>query len=448
MKKQIVLVVILSIVLVLCLAAAFALNTGLFTDLVPTQTEPTAYTVSFQVQDALIAQQTVVENTTPQVLTETVPGVHITGWTDAQGQPVDPFAVPVTADICYQAVFYPELSRHVPFLFVDSDGLLLPEEPLTWEDLSRAVHALASEEAVPYLPAVSGESTPIPRADLTACLNQLFDGEAVAAAFGGTQVPTRSVFAAGMCTLLERGGDELLAFDENTLPPADITFDRQDAAALLEACTAHTVEDTGITWDQVALPTDYEPGFVNTDGQLYYVQEDHYLLRDGYVGTLYFDAGGRYTCGDAQLDATVVSVLGDLIAQNPGADRFTLLRAVYDYCHQTYTYRRTYDHPEYGSTGWEIQRAKDMFETGKGNCYSFAAIFWALSRALGYETRAVSGKVLADEQPHSWCFIELDGEDYIFDPQWQNNYTERGIFEHDMFQIPRDRFSYWLYQWE
>jgi hypothetical protein len=188
---------------------------------------------------------------------------------------------------------------------------------------------------------------------------------------------------------------------------------------------------------------------VNVDGWLYYVKEDGYLLKDANVGTLYFGADGRYTSSDEELDRMVAELLREMIAQNPDADRFALLRVIYDHCHQNHTYRRIYEgNPEYGETGWEIRLAKDMMESGKGNCYSFSAVFWALARGIGYEVRAISGKCLADEQPHSWCILELDGEDYIFDPQWQNNYTERGIDHYDMFKIPMDQIYIWLYQWE
>lgn len=445
--KKVVLIVILSIILLLGLLAVFLLNpltgakAGLF------ETTPPTYIIRFEVQGQLLSEQTVDEQTFPQPVGEHLVGLRIVSWTDAQGQPVDPFTMPVTADACYQAEIYPELTEHAPYLFLNEAGLLLPDEPLTQAALSQALHALAATGAADYFPTLSAEDIPVTHAELTQILSSFFDTEAVVAAFPDTQDPSRALFAAGMQQLLDRNTSDRLTLAEDHSIPEDITSTREDAAILLEACVDHTHEEQGITWSELDLPLPYDPGFVNIEGQLYYVQEDHHLLRDGYVGTLYFDAEGRYTSGDATLDEIVVTTLKDMAAQNPDADRFALLRVVYDYCHQNFTYRRTFDHPEYGSTGWEIQRALAMFETTKGNCYSYSAIFWALSRGLGYETRAISGKVLDDEQPHSWCIIELDGEDYFFDPQWQYNYTERNIFHYDMFQIPMDKIGFWQYQW-
>lgn len=448
MKKVILitLIVILSIVLALSLVTVSMLQGKIFNN--SSFKEPVTYTVTFQVGDTVLEQQTVVGNQFPAALTAQLPGVELLGWVDSSNLAADPFAIPATTDVTYQALFYPQLTNHVPYLFANEEGQLLPDESLTHADLALALNALAAEGAAAYFPALSEEATAVAHADLVEILAYFYPAEDIAAAFPEPQAPTRSHFAAGMNQLLGRTADEQVSLSEGSALPADITADRADAAALLEASAEHTPAADGILWSSLPLPTPYEPGFINLEGQLYYVQEDHYFLKDGYVGTLYFDPDGRYTSGDATLDATVVSILKEMVAQNPEADRFELLRIVYDHCHQNYTYRRTFDHPEYGSTGWEIQRANAMFETTKGNCYSYAAIFWALSRGLGYETRAISGKVLEDEQPHSWCIIQLeDGADYIFDPQWQYNYTERGITHHDMFKIPMERIGYWLYQW-
>lgn len=448
--KKVILVVILSIILLLSLGTVYMMYAQIFEAPAPTAaaTEPASYRVSFKINDTLIEEQTVTENQLPAVVTGQIPGVQLLRWEDAQGHPTDPFAQPVTGDTTYQAVFYPQLDGTGVYLFVDEAGLLQPDEPLTHEDVTLALNTLAAEGAAEYFPQLSLENISMTLPELKALLAYFYTDEAIGEAFADAQEATRAVFAAGMNDLLGRDTNAPVVLAEGYTIPADVTAGRADTADLLAACLAHTPAEEGITWNSLELPTPYEPGFINLEGQLYYVQEDHYFLRDGNVGTLYFDAEGRYTSGDATLDATVVSILQTLIAENPDADRFTLLRAVFEHCYENYTYRRTFDHPAYGSTGWEIQRANAMFETTKGNCYSYAAIFWALSRALGYETRAISGKVLKDEQPHSWCIIQLeeDGQDYIFDPQWQYNYIERGL-DHDMFKISMDRIGYWLYQW-
>ena len=94
-------------------------------------------------------------------------------------------------------------------------------------------------------------------------------------------------------------------------------------------------------------------------------------------------------------------------------------------------------HHEFGETGWEAQDALDMLTTGRGNCYSYAALFACLARMIGYDARAYSGRIWGApivvgfdgegqpiyEQvgmiPHAWVEIDMDGETYVFDPEMQ-----------------------------
>lgn len=443
MKK---IIVALSLCLALLLGVCVYLELG--QEAPPAPPQPDTCTVTFQILGTTVSTQTVAEGGLPERFTQTLPGVRFAGWMDENGNAVDPFTAAVTADTVYTAEAYPELAAHTPFLFPDHNGLLRPDEPLTPTDLKAALVTLAAPGADAYFPELDTGRDPITREGFTGPLTCVFGAEAVAAAFGDAQTLTRGEFAIAMHTLLGKDTAERVILLDTSGFPTDITAERADAVYLLEASVPHAPSDGGILWSEMELPTTHEPGFLHMDGWLYYVQEDGYLLRDGNVGELTFGPDGRYTCGDPVLDQTVAMLLGEFIRQNPEATRFELLRMAFDYCHQTFGYRRSWDdHPAKGSHGWEVQRAKDMFESGKGNCYGFAAAFWALARGLGYEARAISGVVLSDEQPHSWCFIEFDGKDYIFDPQWQFDYTRREIYDYDMFYLPSDDIYFWGYQW-
>ena len=416
-----------------------------------TQTKPAeTVTVEFVVAGEVISQQNLTAGQMPEMVNVEIAGLRFVSWLDDVGADVDPFAQALDADAVYTAVCYPVLLDHVAFLFADANNTIRPDDVLTEKELCDALNALASDEAVAYFPELPNGEGDVTSDGLVAVLEGFFEADSVAAAFSHVTegTVTRSAFAAGMVQLLGYNPDETVTLAENALIPVDVTGDRSDAIALLQAAVAATVDtNSEVTWADVELPVAYAPGFVNIDGWLYYVQEDHYFLKDGDLGTLHFDENGRYTCGDGALDEIVAKLLKDFIDANPDMERLEILREVYDYCHEEFGYRRTYDHPAFGENGWEIQRASAMFEKGKGNCYSFAAIFWALSRGLGYETRAISGTCLKDEQPHSWCIIEIDGADYFFDPEWEYAYHERGIYDKDMFMIPMERVSYWTYKW-
>ena len=65
----------------------------------------------------------------------------------------------------------------------------------------------------------------------------------------------------------------------------------------------------------------WEPGFHVIDGVLFYADENWDLLCDGQLGTLTFDEKGRYTSGNAELDAIVTELLAGFYEENPGASR-------------------------------------------------------------------------------------------------------------------------------
>ena len=407
-----------------------------------------SYTVRFAVAEGVESTQSVKQDQLPQqpILPE---GLWLWQWYDPAGNAVDPFSIPVSQDITYTGKAYPALTSHLPFLFLDADRLLQPYSPLTGDALQTALMSLAAPGADAYFPALPTESEAVSSAQLAQILKQFFPDTEVDSAFPDqTEEPvTRNAFAVGMYALLKRDSAELLHLGESITIPADIPLGTDSAICLLEASVPHTPMENGDTWLTLQLHSVYEPGIVNIHGYLYYVQEDGTFLRDGDVGQLHFGKDGRYTSTDTDLDKTVADILADITAAAPDGQRLDWLRTAFEYCRDSFTYRRRAGYAM-GQTGWDISDAKTMFETKKGNCYNFAAAFWALARGLGYEARAVSGTALQDHQPHGWVFIDIDGETYIFDPEWEYVYRyERNDFTKDMFMLTLSKGKYWNYRW-
>ncbi len=406
--------------------------------------ESVTFTVTFAMKGHIVSKQTVRMGDKPQEVTPQIEGLRFCGWTDSTGADIDPFAVVVKEDLRFEAVAYPELSNHVPFLFTDDVGHLRPDDMLTADDVYNALHALATAGADAYFPGLYTGSAKVSQGELTEVLSHFFPESEVFAAV--TQEPTRASFAQSMLTLLGRSIDEAQTVAEDAVIPGDVHTGRTDAAWLLEACLAHTPDENGTAWEAMELPSAYEPGFVNIEGWLYYVKEDGYFLKDGDLGDLHFGPDGRYTSGDAELDAMVAELLKKFIEENPDKTQFELLRVAYDHSYQDYKYLRKEAYLK-GATGWEIEDAKEMISTGRGNCYNFAAIFWALARGLGYEAYAISGNCTGSVQPHGWVQISFDGEPYFFDPEWHFAYINENRPVKDMFMISMDDAWYWSYDW-
>lgn len=410
-------------------------------------TEPVVYyKATFLMNGVVYGEQQVEEGQCPVSVSVSIPGLRFAYWSDESGNQVDPTNLPLEADATYVAVVHPELAEHASFLFPDESGLLQPYAALTAQDLHRALDALATDEAKLYFPSLP-ESGDISSVQLQVVLGRFFPEAKVEEALRKcSETVTRAQFAAAMCQLLERGIAEKIVLPADSVAPGDVNANIDNFQYLLEAAMDHTHDAAGISWENVELPSGLEPGFVNLEGYLYYVQDNGFFLRDADLGRLHFGPDGRYTSGDAELDKMVAEVLAPIVMTNASAERIDILRKGFEYCRDAFTYLRK-DPYNVGDIGWEIEDAKEMFGTGLGNCYNYAAAFWAVARGLGYEARAISGTCTDTDQPHGWVIIEFDGADYFFDCEWEMAYHERGVYDKDMFMIPLDKVWWWGYEW-
>lgn len=179
------------------------------------------------------------------------------------------------------------------------------------------------------------------------------------------------------------------------------------------------------------------------DGELYYIDDFDALVKDSAVGHLTFDAEGRYTSGNAELDAAVKALLDTCITADM-TDTETMLRAVYDHMRDNYRYLSgpLYDA---GTTDWAEASALTFLERGKGNCYCWAATLMYCARQLGYQAYVVGGWESNPSNVHAWTMIDWpDGQTYLFDAQLEYAYLY--MFENkpkiDMFKAAGDGLMY------
>ncbi len=120
---------------------------------------------------------------------------------------------------------------------------------------------------------------------------------------------------------------------------------------------------------------------------------------------------------DSLLAQTCLNIINSVT--NPAMTQDQKLSAVYAYVVKNHKYNRTYETP---SGNWTGQYALELFTNGYGNCYRFACGFAYLAKALGYETKVITGNVHAARggvTPHSWVEIFYNGGWYICDPELQ-----------------------------
>ena len=412
-----------------------------------TETEAPSYTVRYLVGKSLVETQFVSQGEYPEAVFYTKEGFTFSGWEDNLGQSVSPENIAIHRDTEYHARLYPKLTTHMPYLFPDEDGLLWPDQPLTAEALSEAIYALSASDEVADLDLPAGND-PLSVTGLRYYLSDFFPGNSLSGfeQFDQEAEISRAQFAVLFNDLLGRSGDEVVTVRAHAELPSDLSPGRSDYSDLLEATISHVPDEWGETWKVCNIPSRYAPGPVLIDGRLYWIDENGCFLRDADVNGLHFDQNGVYTSGDAELDGYVGEVLQNFISnQFPEADRLTLLRDAYNYTVESFTYLRK-DAFAYGAADWEIESALEMFSTQRGNCYNYAAVFWAFARGLGYDAKAWSGTITATNQPHGWVEIEMDGVNFIFDPESQMAYHERGDYSKDMFMLSADRARGWNFR--
>lgn len=217
----------------------------------------------------------------------------------------------------------------------------------------------------------------------------------------------------------------------------------------MEASLPHTYTDGdgGEAWDTYTVPAAQRgkgPQYVG--GELYYVGDDGHYVRNKTVGTLQFNANGRYTSGDAQLD-TMLSAIVKPRCKDTNTP-LQNLRIVFDFVYaQTHYRANTYIAD--GATGWINSKAKETIRNGyKGNCYNYAALMTVLARRIGVQATAYSGYAKFTFQSywayHAWCEVTVDGKKYICDPELEANFVKNLGLGWKLYMVPYSQLPYKL----
>lgn len=214
----------------------------------------------------------------------------------------------------------------------------------------------------------------------------------------GLFYPYRTISRAEAATVINnvlgRSADEsyadgiILPLFEDVSPEHWAYYDIMEASLTHSPTMIHGIDESWHTVDTEPLS---RPVGVLYEGQdYYYIAENGLPVSDTYVGSLYFAPDGLYTSGDEEIDQYTKELLAGIVTEDMTQEE--RLRAAYDYVRDNYTYLRR-NYYDKGETGWELEDARVMFRTKRGNCYNYTAAFWALARQLGYDARVVSGGV-------------------------------------------------------
>jgi len=205
----------------------------------------------------------------------------------------------------------------------------------------------------------------------------------------------------------------------------------------------HTGGETAERWTSHAVrqtvPTE---GFHLVNGWLFFYDSTRGdVVRNGISGGHTFDINGHFTTGNAELDGKLRNIV--LSKTTPDMTQEQKLRALYVYTRDSFTYLRRPAYP-FGATDFMEEDALRILNTGYGNCYCYAALYWYLSRWLGYDARIFNGTLGKNCAPHSWVEITMDGTPYIFDTELEMAYRRKNRFDINLYKF-QDLQNRWQY---
>ena len=205
---------------------------------------------------------------------------------------------------------------------------------------------------------------------------------------------------------------------------------------IMEATVPHTYIkniDGSEHWQSVtSVPTGLNDGIYTINGELYCIINGNFA-RNTWKDGFYFGVDGQYTCGDESLDEKIKWIVN--VNTDASMTQEQKLRKLFDYCRDNFSYlKRPYVYPD--QTNWEIDYANDFLTLKKGNCHSFAALFYLLARQIGYPAYTVEGKVGTNAMHHGWVQIPIDGVHYLFDPELAWSYLyQYGNTKYNFFKM-------------
>ena len=145
------------------------------------------------------------------------------------------------------------------------------------------------------------------------------------------------------------------------------------------------------------------------------------------------------TTGSTELDNHLRSIVMNVT--NDGMTQEQKLRALYVYTRDSFTYLRRPAYP-FGVLDFMQEDALRILNTGYGNCYCYASLFWYLSRWIGYDSLIYSGTVGGNRSPHSWVEISFDGRYYIFDTELEMAYHKKGRYDINLYKTTGSGWNY------
>lgn len=160
-------------------------------------------------------------------------------------------------------------------------------------------------------------------------------------------------------------------------------------------------------------------GWQTIKNKRYYFYSSGVMAKNTYIKQYQVTSSGALSSKAFKLQKKVQSVVASKTKKSKS--KSAKLKACYMYVVKGFSYKRSYSFKK--TPSWEMDYAYTMLTKKKGNCYNYAATFAFLARELGYDAKAITGRITAARggfTPHSWVEIKMGKKTYLFDPEMQH----------------------------
>lgn len=138
-----------------------------------------------------------------------------------------------------------------------------------------------------------------------------------------------------------------------------------------------------------------------------------------YGGSDWIVLEGKATKVKTDADRTLFRAFKELAkCTTAGMSKYEKLKAAFTYVQGAYTEKNPRI-PHYHGDDWVILYANDMFVDRAGNCFSYAAAFAYMAKAIGY-----TNVYACNSSGHGWA--EINGK--IYDPEWGRHNSDKSYF--------------------
>ena len=316
--------------------------------------------------------------------------------------------------------------------FMEMDGAFFrPADPFTHAEMVKMIYSLLGTDKV-------GTATFTDVSEDDDCYNAAATLKTLGIISGARLHPDEPVTFLEFC--------DVLSYFGKTCDDSEQDMTRRDAVEIMSALLGRTPDKNfdkiGTILDVSKKDKDFyiiadaaltgkldvkEGGYFFFGNTLRLIDEDGCVVADKTVDGFTFDGNGKFTSGNRELDAVVQQIISQVLVdtiEHPFHDKQGnlnkgdeyALKLLYQYVikNSKYVPRNFYD---MGDTSWAADEAYVMLTEHRGNCYNFAAAFYELARAIGYEAELYSGTMGENDDPHAWVEIYMEGEDKLFDPE-------------------------------